>query len=79
MTILRNEVRDARGDVLTNWSHEYPGLPLHPVDRVAFAAKLLRTIRRNGCPREAYSFHFFWGGEEIGSWSIDRDHVEVVA
>jgi hypothetical protein len=75
MTLLRIEVWDSRGRPLQECCGNFD-TPLIPVDHSALAKLHLGIIR--DCGRlSAHSVHFFRGGEEVGSWSLDGDYAEA--
>ena len=77
MATTRMEVRELTGKLLPEFCFDdLPDLRL-PVDRFSVIARHeLRMIRHDGGQLTAFSVHFFRGGDEIGSWSLDRERAE---
>lgn len=76
MTHIRMEVRDAYGKPLPDYCDDVLDLRL-PGDHSQLAQSLLHVIRDNGRASAAHSVHFFRNGNEIGSWSLERDRRET--
>jgi len=76
MAQLRMEVRDRFGNPLPDHCDEFLDLRL-PVDHSRLAQSLLQLIRADTSRLIVHSVHFFRDGEEIGSWSLERERAEA--
>jgi hypothetical protein len=76
MAQIRMDVRDSHGQPLPALCDEFFDLGL-PVDHCRLAQSLLRMIRDDHGQSAARSVHLIRDGEEIGSWSIAREHAEI--
>ncbi|WP_315727578.1 MULTISPECIES: hypothetical protein [unclassified Bradyrhizobium] len=76
MAQIRMEVRDINGRPLPDHCDDFLDLRL-PVDHSRLAQSLLRMIRDDHGQLSARSVHFFRDGEEIGSWSLERERAEM--
>ena len=77
MALLQLEVRDRYGKPLPQFCDDFLDQKL-PVDHSRLAQSLLQLIRSGSGQATAHSVHFLREGEEIGSWSLDREDVEAV-
>ena len=75
MALLQLEVRDRYGKPLPQFCDDFLDQKL-PVDHSRLAQSLLQLIRSDG-QLAAHSVHLLREGEEIGSWSLDRECVEA--
>ena len=75
MAQIRMDVRDSHGQPLPALCDEFFDLGL-PVDHSRLAQSLLRMIRDDDGQTAARSIHLIRNGEEIGSWSVAREHAE---
>ena len=75
---MRMEVRDLTGKLLPEFCFDDLDDPRLPVDHSAIARHELRMIRHDGGQLAAFSVRFFRGSDEIGSWSLDREHQDMV-
>jgi hypothetical protein len=76
MAQIRMEVRDRFGNPLPDLCDDILDLRL-PVDHSGLAQSLLRILRNDGGGSIAHSVHFFRDGDEIGSWSLERESAEA--
>ena len=77
MALLQLEVRDRYGKPLPQFCDDFLDQKL-PVDHSRLAQSLLQLIRSGSGQETAHSVHFLREGEEIGSWSLDREDLEAV-
>ncbi len=77
MAQIRMEVRDIDGRPLPGYCDEFLDLRL-PVDHSRLAQSLLRMIRDDHGQPAARSVHLVRDGEEIGSWSLERERAEAM-
>ena len=77
MALLQLEVRDRYGKPLPQFCDDFLDQKL-PVDHSRLAQSLLQLIRSGSGQETAHSVHFLREGEEIGSWSFDREDLEAV-
>ena len=77
MGLLQLEVRDRYGKPLPQLCDDFMDQKL-PVDHSRLAQSLLRLIRNGDAQPSAHSVHVLREGREIGSWSVDREGLEVV-
>jgi len=77
MALLQLEVRDRYGKPLPQFCDDFLDQKL-PVDHSRLAQSLLQLIRSGSGQATAHSVHFLREGEEIGSWSLDREDLEAV-
>ena len=77
MALLKLEVRDRYGKPLPQFCDDFLDQKL-PVDHSRLAQSLLQLIRSGSGQATAHSVHFLREGEEIGSWSLDREDLEAV-
>lgn len=75
MAFLKLEVRDRFGTPLQKLCNDFFDMQL-PIEPSRLAQSLLKLIRDGG-QRTAYSVHFLREGEEIGTWSLDRERREA--
>jgi hypothetical protein len=68
------DVRDSHGQPLPALCDEFLDLRL-PVDHSGLAKALLQMIRSQRGYSAAHSIHLIRDGEEIGSWSLGREHA----
>ncbi len=78
MAQIRMDVRDSQGQPLPALCDEFFDLGL-PVDHSRLAQSLLRMIRDDHGQSAARSVHLIRDGEEIGSWSVTREHADIQA
>jgi hypothetical protein len=77
MALLQLEVRDRYGKPLPQFCDDFLD-PKLPVDHSRLAQSFLQLIRSGSSKAAAHSVHFLREGEEIGSWSLDREDLEAV-
>jgi len=75
MALLQLEVRDRYGKPLPQFCDDFLDQKL-PVDHSRLAQSLLQLIRSGSGQATAHSVHFLREGEEIGSWSFDREDLD---
>jgi hypothetical protein len=76
MAQIRMDVRDSHGQPLPALCDEFLDLKL-PVDHSRLAQSLLQMIRGERGQSSACSVHLIRDGEEIGSWSVERERTET--
>lgn len=76
MALLQLEVRDRYGKPLAQFCDDFLD-PQLPVDYSRLAQSLLRLIRGGDGRPTAYSVRFLRDGQEIGSWSLDREPLDA--
>jgi len=76
MAQIRMDVRDSHGQPLPALCEEFLDLKL-PVDHSRLAQGLLQMIRGERGQSSAHSVHLIRDGEEIGSWSIERERADA--
>ncbi|CAL79814.1 hypothetical protein BRADO6164 [Bradyrhizobium sp. ORS 278] len=77
MAQLRMEVRDSAGTILPGYGDAFFDLRL-PGDHCRVAQSLLRMIRGDDVRSPVHSVHFFRDHAEIGCWSVDDEHAEMI-
>jgi len=76
MAQIRMDVRDSQGQPLPALCDEFLDLRL-PVDHSRLAQGLLQMIRSERGQCSAHSVHLIRDGEEIGTWSVERERAET--